>query len=116
MLTRIVPLGRGQWLHRNDIKHKQTKPRHKRALDLLRKAIIWLYSKHTQDLLPGDHNKVNVNLCKLLQRSVSYQQSWYINVVTARNRCLRVRHQNPELEDFPPFDEDIRLWIQGRPR
>lgn len=115
-LAKLIRLGRGQWLHRNDEKHVRAKPRHKRAAALLHNAIIWLYAKRTRDLLPGDHSQMDVNLCDLLQRSESYRQSWYLNVVAARNRCLRIRHHDPELEDHPPHDHDIRLWIQGRPR
>jgi hypothetical protein len=115
VLARLTRLGRGQWIHRNDEKHSKQKPRHKRALNLLRKAIMWLYSKRTQDLLPGDHGHMNVNLCDLLSRSIAYQQAWYTNVVTARNRCLRIRYQDPELEDPPPYDQDIKAWISGRP-
>jgi hypothetical protein len=116
MLCRLIRLGRGQWLHRNDEKHVRHKPRYKRAATLLRRAIIWLYQKRTRDLLPGDRGQVDINLCDLLQRSVHYQQSWYLNMVAARNRCLRIRHNDPELVDLPPFDQDIRLWIGGKPR
>jgi hypothetical protein len=115
-LAWLMQLSKGQWFHRNDEKHVQAKPRHKKAQELLRKAIIWLYSKRTRELLPGDHSKMDINLCNLLRQSTSYRQAWYINVVTVRNRCLRVRHNDPELEDPPPFDQDIRLWIGGRPR
>ena len=114
-LTHLLRLGRGQWLHRNDEKHRILRPRHKRADLLLRRAIIWLYSRRTLDLLPGDHQQVNVNLCELLQRSVHFRQSWYMNLVAARNRCLRIRHGIQDLEDPPPHHQDIMLWISGRP-
>jgi hypothetical protein len=115
VLARLARLGRGQWIHRNDEKHSKQKPRHKRALQLLRKATMWLYSKRTRDLLQGDHGHMNVNLCDLLSRSTAYQQAWYTDVVTARNRCLRIQYQDPELEDPPPHDQDIKAWISGRP-
>ena len=97
-------------------KHVKSKPRHRRAERLLTKAIIWLYSRRSRDLLPGDRSHMDVNLCDLLRRSLSFRQAWYLNMVAARNRCLCIRHNNPELDDSPPWDQDIRLWIQGRPR
>ena len=111
-----MKLGRGQWLHRNDKKHTSSKPRHKRAAGLLQQDLIWLYMRRRHELLPGDRHRFDINLSDLLHRSPSYKQSWFLNMVAARNRCLRIRSGDPLREDMPPHYQDILSWIKGRPR
>lgn len=66
VLLSLHTLARGQWLHRNDVKHEVLLPRQHRMIQLLDDAIRHEFLRGPLDLPPGGHLRFNANLLILL--------------------------------------------------
>ena len=86
-----------QWDHRNTVKHRTLRPRHKLELANLHREVTREYIKGAQDLPPGDRHNFKHNLVHLLQKSYHYKVSWLANVVAARQRLERIKKKDDEL-------------------
>jgi hypothetical protein len=102
LMHRLLNLGRNQWLHRNSTKHVTKRPWHQRAERLLNRCIIHLCVHSTPDLLTGDRHMAQPDLASLLGKSLTYRKQWYLNMVAAQQRCLRIRFQDPTYDDPLP--------------
>jgi hypothetical protein len=100
-----------QWEHRNKILHHDEQPRAIRAVDSLNDAIGNEYLLGVQDLPALDHHHFLAPLGDLISLSTSYKQSWYLNVMAARQRqdrrILATGQQRIETEPNP----QLTHWI-----
>ena len=93
VLSKLIHIGRKQWLHRNDYKHKVDKADLKELTRTLDKAIIQEYADGPSHLLPGDEGKMNINMLTLLNKPLHVKRSWWNNIHQARLRYLRVKQK-----------------------
>jgi hypothetical protein len=115
LMHRLLNLGQNQWLHRNSTKHVTKGPRYQRAEQLLNQYIIHLCIHSACDLLPGDRHMVQTNLASLLGKSLTYCKQWYLNMVAAWQRCLRIQYQDPDYDDPLPNHPSLLRWMAGLP-
>jgi hypothetical protein len=73
-----------QWMYRNKYLHEDGTPRYKRAVELLDHEIMQEYLRGSTDLPPVDQRHFSQSLLDLLSCSTTYKQSWYLNVLAAR--------------------------------
>jgi len=79
-LYKLFRLARLQREHRNEIKHRLKRPRHRRMIQQLHHSI-------TEEMLAGvsalplvDRCHFEENLVELLQKSLKFKQGWLLNV------------------------------------
>jgi hypothetical protein len=100
------------WEHRNNILHRIDQPREVAATDLLQENIMTEYMQGPQDLPATDHHHFRRPLLSILSSSKTYQQAWYLNVTTARQRHdRRVLHTQPNRRRTTP-DTRLITWIR----
>ena len=92
----MIRTGRKQWKHRNDVKHKTVRPRHKECETLLHHQIMREYAEGPSTLLPGDKKMLKVNLIHLLRKPLSYKKAWWTNIIKAKQRKERLRRQQED--------------------
>ena len=115
-LTALVRIGRKQWMHRNDVKHKTVKPRHKECESLLRAQIIREYAEGPSALLAGDKKMLKINLIHLLRKPLSYQKAWWTNIIKAKQRKERLRRRQEEYKRQSQANSTLFQYMQGRIR
>lgn len=108
LLSRLLQLARSMWIHRNEMKHRTLRPRHKRMERLLDNAITKAYVEGARDLPPDDRAHYNINLVALLQKNISYKQGWLLNVVAARNRQNRRVARRQQLQ----INSNLIRWMK----
>ena len=114
VLTKLIHVGRKQWLHRNDYKHKVDKADLKKFTRTLDKAIIQEYADGPTHLLPGDEGKMNINMLTLLDKPLHVKRAWWNNIHQARLRYLRVK-QEQEAERLRSRENSLLVkWLKGR--
>jgi hypothetical protein len=58
---------------------------------------------------------VQTDLASLLGKSLTYHKQWYLNMVAARQRCLRIRYHDPTYDDPLPDHPSLLRWMAGLP-
>jgi hypothetical protein len=112
LLKKLVALGRGQWFHRNQMKHVTLRPRHKRAEALLNQEIMELYNHGPVAVSIGDRGLFQENLVRMLDRSLPYRKAWFVNVTTAITRQQRIVRHDPTYSSLTPTQTTVIQWIQ----
>ena len=112
LMLRLLRLGRGQWLHRNDIKHVVKRPRHLEMSRCLQREIMRLYLQGSTTVTPRDQHFFKWNMCFLLTRSLRYKKAWLVNVTTARDFRARFFHPDPEHSLITPSQATLLEWIK----
>ena len=116
LLKQLHALAWNQWNHRNEVKHRIAKPRHKKAMRLLRQEILREYALGARTLRPSDRHHLQHNVIDILNKSVGFQQAWLLNVTKSRQRTERIRTNNPTLDTTTDATQELIQWMQGRPR
>jgi hypothetical protein len=99
------------WQHRNNILHRIDQPREVAATELLQDNIMIEYTRGPQDLPIADHHHFRRPLLSILSSSKTYQQAWYLNVTTARQRHDRRVTHHPNRRRTTP-DTRLITWIR----
>jgi hypothetical protein len=84
VLTSVIHLAWSQWQYRNHYLHEDGTPREKLAISLLHHQITTEFLKGPCDLPVPDQYHFTFSLQAILSRSTTYKQSWYLNVMAAR--------------------------------
>ena len=100
-----------QWEHRNKILHDDDKPRARRAIQLLHRAIMMELYQGTQDLPVQDHHHFRHCLADLLLNTTVYKQQWYLHVIAARARNDRRAIAAGSLRPVTEADPRLDHWI-----
>ncbi|MCA1800669.1 MAG: hypothetical protein LC650_05195 [Actinobacteria bacterium] len=111
-LQHINNLAWNQWNHRNKIKHNTVRPEEKRALKLLNNQIIREYTKGQDDLLPADRHHLRHNIVHLLQKPTDFKKAWLVNITTARQRKLRIQHNDNERITTSKATSRLIQWMK----
>lgn len=114
LLHQLHHLAWNQWNHRNDVKHRLSKPRERMAMRMLDQEIIRMYTNGLLQLLPGDRYHLEFNLAHLLKRPVNYKKSWLLNVIAAQKHYMRIRAEADEVHQQSRDLSWILRWIQGQ--
>jgi hypothetical protein len=56
---------------------------------------------------------VQTDLASLLGKSLTYRKQWYLNMVAAWQRCLRIWFQDPTYDDPLPDHPSLLRWMAG---
>ena len=107
-------MGRKQWLHRNDYKHRIDKTTHKELARTLDRAIVQEFAQGTSDLLPGDAGKMDINLITLLNKPLHVRRSWWNNIHQARLRYLQVSQAQAAERRRSRENSLLVKWLKGR--
>jgi hypothetical protein len=100
-----------QWEHRNHILHHDEQPRLLRANELLNDAIGQEYLQGVCDLPISDHHHFRAPLGDVLALSTTYKQSWYLNVMAARQRQDRRIQETGVPRQVTDHDPQLTHWI-----
>ena len=110
-LTHLHTLVWSLWDHQNAVLHRLEQPRVKQTETLLDTLIIQELEIGSADLPPTDHHFFNQTLGDILFQSLSYQQAWYSNIMSARLRQDRHSGLNP-IRTLTHPNQHILDWIQ----
>lgn len=102
-----------QWDHRNTVKHWKERPRHKEAEQELDREITAELMKGPQNLPTIDRKQFKYGCIQLLQKPVRFKQTWVVNVTTARQRELRKRTNDDNLETVSRKRSKLFQWIES---
>ena len=111
LIKQLVKTGQLQWKHRNDYKHMVGKPRHKQHIFRVNQEMLRELQRGTDTLLSSDAHKVDYAAMELLQKPLSFKKSWLLNVSRARQRFLRIKHQDDELEATSRETSALIKWM-----
>ena len=78
-----------QWNHRNDVKHRQSKPQYVRAVRKLNAEIWERYLQGPTLVRLGDRHYLQINLSTILSKTVSFQKNWLLNIIAAQEFKIR---------------------------
>ena len=97
LIIQLHHLAWKQWDHRNDVKHRLSRPRYKRAVRQLNEEIIHRLAQGPRALDMGDRYLLNYSITTLLGKTVAYRKQWLLNIIAAQQRRLRIRSGNENL-------------------
>ena len=113
LLPKLVTLGRKQWLHRNDYKHRLGKPRHKKYEELLTQQIIREYVLGKHSLLDYDKRKLDVSIVHLQRKPLRIRKAWWYNITMARQRAERKRRQDDKWQEQSRAKSTLYQFLKG---
>jgi hypothetical protein len=111
-MTKVHHLARGQWEHRNEVKHSPDNPRYKRMVAKLDFEISRLFSQGCKDLPKPDQRQFRVPLLALRQKTVKHKQAWLANVQAAAQRQERRRLNDDELNTETAVQMTLFKWMK----
>ncbi len=112
LLQAVSNIGWKQWEHRNHIKHRVLRPRHKQAIEMLDQEITDRFIEGHTQLLEGDRYHASQNLFRLLQKPVHYKQAWLMNVMAAQKRYMELQAEANEQIKLSRNSSLLVRWIE----
>ena len=111
VLVSLHHLVHKQWDHRNQVKVKTNNPQEQQAVaDLDRKIkVLWLTKQ--QELHPEDRHSLKRNLLQLLSRSKTSKQRWFSRFMSARQKFIRDREHDRELQVIAREQSPLWQWL-----
>ena len=108
-LPTVVRIGRSQWEHRNDCKHRKVKKHEQQQSLVINQSIINECKTH---LLPADKRKLNGNPLHSLKKNLTHRRQWWFNISRARQRYERITRQNEEWVNAPREQSALLHWCK----
>jgi hypothetical protein len=104
----------GMWEHRNNIKHRDVRPRDQLANRHLNQQIVSQWTQGPDCLPTGDHHHFNIPLAPLLRRGQKNRQAWLANVLAARQRQARIDEHDDELNNLSVRESNLLQWMKTK--
>jgi len=112
LLRLLIQTGQKQWKHRFDYKHYKGKPRHLLMVERLNHEIIREILKGDATLLPGDKYRVRASCMTILSKPLPSKKGWLVNIASARQRYLRIQHQQDDLQTHSRETSTLITWMR----